>query len=183
MRNGKANMRRSAHSSKYRYLLSPPQRPLCVMGRLGRKKQKARGERVPRAHSIFSIVAFVIGIPRSLCGGKSVYLCKQGGCHTYARTEKKLVWLEKTRLTVLKVQAAVTSIRLDAFQADPSFLLLIQKDKRQLCLLGGYRTAKRLCKYTVVFMTSLSWSSDRGRLYRKCILQHALASLKGSALK
>ena len=56
-----------------------PQRPLGVKGRLGRKKQKARGERVPRARSIFSIVAFVIGIPRSLCGGKSVYLCKRGG--------------------------------------------------------------------------------------------------------
>ena len=74
-------------------------------------------------------------------------------------------------------------IRLDAVRADPSFLLLTQKDKRQLCLLGGYRTAKRLCMYTVIFMTFLSWSSDRGRLYRKCILQHALASLKGSALK
>ena len=174
------------------------------MGRLGRKKKRARGERIARAFSIFSFIAIVIGLPRSLRGGNSVYLCKRkysagsrpwdkqirpwgggggGGGHTYACTQEKLVRLEKTRLTVLKVQAAVTSIRLDAVQADPSFLLLTQKDKRQLCLLGGYRTAKRLCKYTVVFMTSLSWSSDRGRLYRKCILQHALASLKGSALK
>ena len=28
-----------------RSLLSPPQRPLCVVGRLGRKKKRARGER------------------------------------------------------------------------------------------------------------------------------------------
>ena len=69
--------------------LSLPERPLCVMGRLGRKKKRARGERwegerekrgcrlfllpiVPRALSIFSIIAIFIGIPSgSLCGGES----------------------------------------------------------------------------------------------------------------
>ena len=197
-------MRRSAHSSKYRYLLSPPQRPLCVMGRLGRKKKRARGERIARAFSMLSIIAIVIGLPRSLRGGNSVYLCKRkysagsrpwdkqirpwgggGGGRSYIRLHSG-----KTSLTrENKADCSESSgcgdfnIRLDAVQADPPFLLLTQKDKRQLCSLGGYRTAKRLCKYTVVFMTSLSWSSDRGRLYRKCILQHALASLKGSALK
>ena len=67
--------------------LSPPQRPLCVVGRLGRKKKRARragweggrekrGSRrcplpiVPRALSIFSIIDILMGIPSgSLCGG------------------------------------------------------------------------------------------------------------------
>ena len=177
-------MRRSAHSSKYRYLLSPPQRPLCVKGRLGRKKQKARGERVPRARSIFSIVAFVIGIPRSLCGGKSVYLCKRGVGVSYICSHSgKTSLTRENKADCSESSGCSDLIRLDAVQADPSFLLLTQKDKRQLCLLGGYRTAKRLCMYTVIFMTFSSWSCDRGRLYRKCILQHALASLKGSVLK
>ena len=70
--------------------LSPPQRPLCVVGRLGRKKERARvarweGERenrgyrlfplpiVPRALSVFLIIAIFIGIPSgSLCGGERV---------------------------------------------------------------------------------------------------------------
>ena len=63
--------------------LSPPQRPLfvvgrglCVVGRLGRKKKRARGARfplpiVPRALSIFSIIDILMGIPsESLCGGE-----------------------------------------------------------------------------------------------------------------
>ena len=69
--------------------LSPPQRPLCVVGGLGRKKYRARGarwegerekrslsfnvlfsHRPPRAFH-FSITAFFIGIPSgSLCGGE-----------------------------------------------------------------------------------------------------------------
>ena len=56
-------------------LLSPPQRPLCVMGRLlccgeagEKEKERARGTIVPRALSIF----FLMGIPSgSLCGGES----------------------------------------------------------------------------------------------------------------
>ena len=70
--------------------LSPPKRSLCVMGRLGRKKKRARGERwkggrekrgfrlfplpiVPRALSMFSIIAIFIRIPSgSLCGGDSL---------------------------------------------------------------------------------------------------------------
>ena len=69
--------------------IPPPQRPLCVVGRLGRKKKTARrvqweGERENRgsrlfpfliflgALSIFSIIAVFIGISsRSLCGGES----------------------------------------------------------------------------------------------------------------
>ena len=70
-------------------LLSLPQRPFCVVGRLGSKKKKARGARlegerekrglfppfpsslVPRALSIFFIIAIFIGIPSgSLCGGE-----------------------------------------------------------------------------------------------------------------
>ena len=47
------------------------------MGRLGRKKKRARGERIARAFSIFSFIAIVIGLPRSLRGGNSVYLCKR----------------------------------------------------------------------------------------------------------
>jgi len=44
----------------------------CVVGRLGRKKKRARGERiVPNTLSIFSIIAIFIGIPSgSLCGGE-----------------------------------------------------------------------------------------------------------------
>ena len=70
--------------------LSLPERPLCVMGRLGRKKKRTRGERweggrekrvfrlfplpiVPRALSIFSIIAIFKGIPSgSICGGDSL---------------------------------------------------------------------------------------------------------------
>ena len=38
----------------YELQLSPPQRPLCIVGRLGRKKKRARGAPiVPRALSIF----------------------------------------------------------------------------------------------------------------------------------
>ena len=68
--------------------LSPPQRPLCVVGRLGRKKKRAHGARwegerqkrgsrlfllpiVPRALSVFSTIANFMGIPSgSLCGGE-----------------------------------------------------------------------------------------------------------------
>ena len=70
------------------YHLSPPQRPLCVVGRLGRKKKKARGarwkeEREKRSLSLFPSspsnflhfdysIAIFIGIPSgSLCGGES----------------------------------------------------------------------------------------------------------------
>ena len=69
--------------------LSPPQRPLCVVGGLGRKKYRARGarwegerekrslsfnvlfsHRSPRAF-YFSITAFFVGIPSgSLCEGE-----------------------------------------------------------------------------------------------------------------
>ena len=62
--------------------LSPPQRPLCVFGRLGeRKRERARHDGkeegrfplpiVPRALSIFSIIAILMAIPSgSLCGGE-----------------------------------------------------------------------------------------------------------------
>ena len=47
------NTRRSAHSSKYRYLLSPPQRPLCH-GEAGEKeKESARGTNRPRVFYSF----------------------------------------------------------------------------------------------------------------------------------
>ena len=68
--------------------LSPPQRPFCVVGRLGRKKKRAGGrwevererrqERLPSFPSshrsprafYFSIIVIFIGIPSgSLCGG------------------------------------------------------------------------------------------------------------------
>ena len=52
-RNAKLNTRRSAHSSKYRYLLSPPQRPLCH-GEAGEKeKESARGTNRPRVFYFF----------------------------------------------------------------------------------------------------------------------------------
>ena len=62
--------------------LSPPQRPLFVVGKLGeRKRERARhdgkGEGrfplpiVPSALSIFSIIAILMGIPSgSVCGGE-----------------------------------------------------------------------------------------------------------------
>ena len=57
------------------FTLSPPQRPLCIVGRLlccgeaGEKdKESARG-----TLSIFSIIDIFMGIPsRSLCGGESL---------------------------------------------------------------------------------------------------------------
>ena len=70
--------------------LSPLQRPLCVVGRLGRKEERERGTRwegerekrgsrlsplpiVPRALSIVSIIAIFIGIPSgSLLRGERV---------------------------------------------------------------------------------------------------------------
>ena len=67
--------------------LSTSQRPLCVVGRLGRKKKKARGARwegerekrglFPFSHLhlhafFFSIIAIFIGIPSGrLCRGES----------------------------------------------------------------------------------------------------------------
>ena len=59
------------------HTLSPPQRSLCIVRRLGRKKKRARRARfpipiVPRALSIFSIIDVLMGIPSgSLCGGES----------------------------------------------------------------------------------------------------------------
>ena len=73
--------------------LSPPQRSLCFVGRLGRKKKKACGarwvgkreEKLPPFSSslhppcslyIFFIIAIFIGIPSgSLCRGESVSCC------------------------------------------------------------------------------------------------------------
>ena len=68
--------------------LSPPQRPVCLVGRLGRKKKKARGGRWeeqrkgaglftsshrPSRAFCFSIIAIFIGIPNgSLCGGENL---------------------------------------------------------------------------------------------------------------
>ena len=62
----------------------------CVVGRLGRKKKRARGTRweggrekrsrfplpiVPRALSTFSIIDILMGIPSgSLCGGERGYV-------------------------------------------------------------------------------------------------------------
>jgi len=70
-------------------ILTPSQRHVGVVGRIGRKKKKARGARwegerekrglfppfrsslVPRALSIFFIIAIFIGVPSgSLCGGE-----------------------------------------------------------------------------------------------------------------
>ena len=61
--------------------LSPPYSPICVVGKLEKKKNKARGTVglfplpiVPSALSIFSIRAIFTGIPSgSLCGGESVF--------------------------------------------------------------------------------------------------------------
>ena len=54
--------------------LSPPQRPLCVVGRLlccGEAGEKEKESIVPRALSIFSIIDILMGIPSgSLCGGE-----------------------------------------------------------------------------------------------------------------
>ena len=70
--------------SLFRFMsLSPPQRPLCVVGRLGRKKKRARGSRwaflsshrPPRAFYFFDYCYFV-GIPSgSLCGGERFMSC------------------------------------------------------------------------------------------------------------
>ena len=73
--------------------LSPPQRPVCLVGRLGRKKKKARWRRweeqrkgaglFPSSHRpsrafCFSIIAIFIGIPNgSLCGGESLETIKK----------------------------------------------------------------------------------------------------------
>ena len=78
-------------------VLSPPQRPLCVVGRLGRKEKRERGTRwegerekgglfrlfplpiVPRALSIFSIIAIFVGIRSgSLCGEERAQLESSG---------------------------------------------------------------------------------------------------------
>ena len=65
-----------------RQSLSPPQRPLCivgmllccVVGRLGRKKKRARGARWEGGRERFlflSIIDILMGIPSgSLCGGE-----------------------------------------------------------------------------------------------------------------
>ena len=71
------------------HFLSPPQRPLCVVGRLGRKKKRARGarweggrekrgppfpssHRPPRAFYFFDYF-ILMGIPSgSLCGGERI---------------------------------------------------------------------------------------------------------------
>ena len=59
-------------------LLSPPQRPLCIVGRhlccgeAGEKEKESA--RVPCALSIFSIIDILMGIPSgSLCGGESFH--------------------------------------------------------------------------------------------------------------
>ena len=58
--------------------LSPPKRPVCLVGRLWRKKKKARRRRWEGPHRpsrafCFSIIAIFIGIPNgSLCGGESL---------------------------------------------------------------------------------------------------------------
>ena len=68
--------------------LSPPQRPVCLVGRLGRKKKKARWRRweeqrkgaglFPSSHRLsrafcFSIIAIFTGISNgNLCGGESL---------------------------------------------------------------------------------------------------------------
>ena len=53
--------------------LSPPQRPFCVVGRLGRKRKKAPETRWEGERAFyFSIIAIFIGIPSgSLYGGES----------------------------------------------------------------------------------------------------------------
>ena len=58
--------------------LSPSQRPLCFVGRLGRKKTRACGKQSSPVLSMFSIIAIFIGIPSgSLCGGESgVGVCR-----------------------------------------------------------------------------------------------------------
>ena len=73
--------------------LSPLQRPVCLVGRLGRKKKKARWRRWeeqrkgaglfrsshrPSRAFCFSIIAIFIGIPNgSLCGGESLETIKK----------------------------------------------------------------------------------------------------------
>ena len=84
------NLYISNEAQSFAMISSPPQRPLCVVGRLGREKERARwarweGEREQKAPAFslfpsfparflfFSIIAIVIGIPSgSLCGGESV---------------------------------------------------------------------------------------------------------------
>ena len=44
--------------------LSPPKRPVCVVGRLGRKKrERARHDGIPRALSIFQLLLYLSGYP------------------------------------------------------------------------------------------------------------------------
>ena len=76
---------------------SPPQRPLCVVGSLGRKKQKARGI-VHRA--------LFIGIPSgSLCGGHS-----RG--RTGDATPSGLIFLRSLYFALLLARVASASVRL-----------------------------------------------------------------------
>ena len=50
-------------SHTFRLSLSPPRRPLCVVGGLGREKTKAGRVRVLRALSIFRLFLFLLGYP------------------------------------------------------------------------------------------------------------------------
>ena len=79
---------RKKQVSKTYWDLSPPQRPLCIVGRLlccgeaGEKEKESALPIVPRVLSIFSIIDILMGIPSgSLCGGESIETIKWG-CHS-----------------------------------------------------------------------------------------------------
>ena len=93
--------------------LSPPQRPVCLVGRLGRKKKKARWRRWeerrkgaglfrsshrPSRAFCFSIIAIFIGIPNgSLCGGERAWKRSRKTCLNDGSMVTTLVAICNTR--------------------------------------------------------------------------------------
>ena len=83
-----STLARKKQVSKTYWDLSPPQRPLCIVGRLlccgeagEKEKESARGTS-PARFLFLSIIDILMGIPSgSLCGGESIETIKWG-CHS-----------------------------------------------------------------------------------------------------
>ena len=92
--------------------LSPPQRPVCLVGRLGRKKKKARQRRweeqrkgrgffplpiAPRAPSAFRSLLFLLGYPTGASAKERAYKRSRKTCLHDGSTVTTLVAICNTR--------------------------------------------------------------------------------------